>query len=146
MLSIGQLATRTDTKVPTIRYYEQVGLLSEPERTSGGQRRYDQRALDRLGFVRHARSLGFSLQDIAGLLSMESCEDPHAIAARQLAATRERIARLTRLEAELARIATACEGGRDPERCGVLAALGDHAACDGPHGAREAGDIPARRG
>lgn len=133
MFSIGQLAERTGAKVPTIRYYEQIGLLPEPGRSAGGQRRYDGAALERLHFVRHARALGFSLEDIAGLLSLDAGASPHAIAARQLAATRDRIARLMRLEAELARIATACEGGHPPGECRVLAALADHGACDGAH-------------
>jgi len=58
MLSIGQLSRRSGVKIPTIRYYEQVGLLSTPERTSGNQRRYTKEQLERLSFVRHARGLG----------------------------------------------------------------------------------------
>lgn len=107
--------------------------MPEPERSPGGQRRYDRAALDRLGFIRHARALGFPLGEVAALLSMGAQGDPHAIAARQLAATRDRIARLTRLEAELARITAACDGGHDPGDCRILDALGDHGACDGAH-------------
>ena len=57
MFSIGELSKRTKVKVPTIRYYEEMGLLSEPERTEGNQRRYDVAGLERLSFVKHARDL-----------------------------------------------------------------------------------------
>lgn len=59
MFSIGELSKRTKVKVPTIRYYEEMGLLAEAERTSGNQRRYDKDGLERLSFIRHARDLGF---------------------------------------------------------------------------------------
>mgnify|MGYP002621776545 CR=1 FL=1 len=64
MLAIGDLARRTGTKVQTIRYYEDIGLLAKPARTEGGQRRYDAAALDRLAFIRHARELGFGLDAV----------------------------------------------------------------------------------
>ena len=67
MLAIGYLAKKTGTKVQTIRYYEQVGLMPEPGRTDGGQRRYGNAELDRLSFIRHARQLGFSLDAIREL-------------------------------------------------------------------------------
>ncbi len=70
MLSIGTLAKCTGTKVQTIRYYEQIGLLPEPGRTEGGQRRYSEGDLDRLAFIRHARLLGFTLDAIRELLDL----------------------------------------------------------------------------
>ncbi len=70
MLAIGTLAKRTGTKVQTIRYYEQIGLLPEPGRTEGGQRRYGDEDLDRLAFIRHARQLGFTLEAIRELLDL----------------------------------------------------------------------------
>ena len=68
MHTIGTLARRTGTKVQTIRYYEQIGLMPEPGRTEGGQRRYGDAELDRLAFIRHARELGFPLEDVRALL------------------------------------------------------------------------------
>jgi DNA-binding transcriptional MerR regulator len=141
MFSIGQLAARTGVKVPTIRYYEEIGLMRAAGRNAGNQRRFDQAALERLGFIRHARALGFSLDDIRALVEMsahphEPCAALNEIAREQLAATRIRISQLQSLEAELARIASACEGGEVGD-CSVLAALGDHSQCDGPHSAPE---------
>ncbi len=139
MFSIGQLAARSGVKVPTIRYYEEVGLLAEPGRNAGNQRRYDTAALERLSFIRHARELGFSVEDIRALIEMSAhpeqpCAALDQIARDQLATTRARIARLQRLEAELQRIVSNCDGGHVGD-CSVLAALGDHTQCAGPHAA-----------
>ena len=63
-MRIGELAKRTAVKVPTIRSYEQIGLLPEPARTQSGQRRYGVAEVDRLNFIRHARELGFDIDNI----------------------------------------------------------------------------------
>lgn len=133
MLSIGTLARRTGTKVQTIRYYEQVGLLPEPERTEGGQRRYDEDDLDRLAFVRHARQLGFTLDAIRELLDLSdnpgrSCADVDLIAHRQLKEVEIRIARLEALRKELKRMLRECSRDTVAD-CRVLEVLRDHAAC-----------------
>ena len=66
-LSIGELSRRAEVKVPTIRYYEQIGLMPETNRTEGKQRRYDKTAVARLAFIRHARELGFEVDPIRPL-------------------------------------------------------------------------------
>ncbi len=137
MYAIGDLSHRTGVKVPTIRFYEDRGLLPPPERTAGNQRRYDETALQRLQFLRHGRDLGLPLADIEALLTLEGAKGQdlnraHEIAERQLADIRGRIARLKRLEQELARITQACDGQHD-HVCAVLHAFGDHDACDGSH-------------
>ena len=70
MLSIGKLSAATGVKVPTIRYYESIGLLPEPERSTGNQRLYGRKQQERLAFIRHARDLGFPLDSIRELLSL----------------------------------------------------------------------------
>jgi len=137
MVSIGELARLTGVKVPTIRYYESVGLLVPAARTEGNQRRYDAAACARLGFIAHARALGFPLGDIRALIALAEhperpCADADRIAAEHLASVRARIARLRRLETELERIAGACAGDTAAE-CRVLEALSDHGACSGEH-------------
>jgi DNA-binding transcriptional MerR regulator len=137
MLSIGEISRRTGVKIPTIRFYEQKGLLPEPERTEGNQRRYDQAALNRLAFIRHARDLGLPLEDVAALISLEGASGAalnraHDIARRQQRRLAERIAKLQRLETELGRISTACDGQHD-HVCAVLHAFGDHAICAQDH-------------
>lgn len=127
MLTIGKLGEATGVKVPTIRYYEQIGLLPEPDRSAGNQRLYGARALDRLAFIRHARDLGFSLEAIRDLLSLsdrpdQPCHAADAIAREQLCAVEGRIARLVALKGELERMIAQCAGGRIAD-CRVIEAL-----------------------
>ena len=137
MLSIGQLSKRTGVKVPTIRYYEQTGLINAPERSEGNQRRYSNAELERLAFIRHARDLGFSIEAIRQLLDLSRdpdrpCADANRIAGEQLAAVRTRIASLKRLEVELERIASGCENGAIGD-CYVVKSLADHSMCERDH-------------
>ena len=133
--AIGDLARQTGTKVETIRWYERDGIMPAPLRTSGGHRLYTQAHRDRLAFIRHARELGFPLEDVRGLLRLaddpeRSCDEADAIARSHLAAVRSRIARLQALEAELSRMIAACSRGRMAE-CHVIEVLADqsHAHC-----------------
>lgn len=137
MVSIGSLSKMSGVKVPTIRYYEQVGLLPEPERSEGNQRRYSSQAVERLGFIRHARDLGFSVEAIRELLELSdqpdrSCQEATRIAREQLLAVRARIVKLKRLESELDRIASRCSADK-ASQCYVLKALADHSLCEDAH-------------
>ena len=137
MLSIGELSRKTGVKVPTIRYYEQTGLLAAPERSTGNQRRYSTAELDRLAFIKHARDLGLGIGDIRELLDLSAhpdrpCTDANRIAANHLATIRDKIARLQQLEAELDRIANGCHGERI-ENCYVIESLSNHALCKNTH-------------
>lgn len=138
MFSIGELSRQTKVKVPTIRYYEDVGLLDAPERTSGNQRRYDKAGLERLSFIKHARELGFSIEAISALIELQehpdrSCSEATHIATAQLADVRVKIKKLRALEKELQRIAKSCDGNGFSETCDVLASLADHARCKKEH-------------
>lgn len=133
MLSIGTLSRKTGTKVQTIRYYEQIGLMNKVGRTAGGQRRYFEKDLDRLAFVRHSRQLGFSLEIIRELLDLsdnpaQSCADADSIARRQLKQVEQRIKRLQALKKELKRMVAECKGDSVAE-CKVLEVLRDHSEC-----------------
>lgn len=137
MLTIGKLGAQAGVKVPTIRYYEQIGLLPEAERSAGNQRLYSRQALDRLAFIRHARDLGFTLDAIRDLLSLsdrpeQSCDAADAIARAQLAEVERRLARLTALKAELERMVLQCAGGRIAD-CRVIEVLSDHSLCATDH-------------
>ena len=127
---IREIAREAGCNEQTVRWYEEQGLLPAVGRTAGGQRRYDERHRTQLGFLRHARELGFSLEAIRELLTLystpeESCAAADGIAARHLADVRHKIARLQALEAELARMVTACEGGSVAD-CRVIETLADH--------------------
>jgi len=130
---IGALARRTGTKVQTVRYYEQIGLLPEPERSTGGQRRYDKAALDRLAFIRHAREMGFTLGMVRELLDLSddparSCEAADAIARRHLDDVNAKLRRLVALKSELERMIGQCRGDRIAD-CRVIEVLADHREC-----------------
>jgi DNA-binding transcriptional MerR regulator len=137
MFSIGDLSRRTGVKVPTIRYYEQMGLIAPAGRTEGNQRRYDRDGLERLSFIRHARDLGLSIEAIRELAELsahpeEPCADAHRIAREHRAEIHARIERLRRLEAELGRIEQMCDADRVGE-CRIIEALADHGLCSEEH-------------
>ncbi|WP_041528159.1 MerR family transcriptional regulator [Paracoccus aminophilus] len=138
MLPIGKLSRATGVKVPTIRYYEEIGLLPEAERSAGNQRLYGPKARERLSFIRHARDLGFPLEDIREMLGMadepdQSCAAVDAIARRQLLAVNARIARLSALQSELERMLAQCSHGQIAD-CRIIEVIGDHGLCLNEHG------------
>ncbi|WP_119681978.1 MerR family transcriptional regulator [Indioceanicola profundi] len=125
--SIGGLAARSGTKVQTVRWYEQVGMLPEPARTAGNQRMYTRGDLDRLIFIRRGRELGFSLDEVRRLLSLAdrvdlSCEEADVIASAHLEEVRQKIGQLRSLEAELERMLGQCRHGTVSD-CRVIEAL-----------------------
>lgn len=135
--SIGELARVTGVKVPTIRYYEGIGLMAEAPRTGGGQRRYAAAARDRLGFIAHARDMGFSLDAIRSLIDLSEhpekpCAGADRIAEMRLAEVNARIERLTRLKRELERMLE-CHRSDKAADCTVIEILGDHAKCGADH-------------
>lgn len=137
MFTIGDMARRTGVKIPTIRYYEQMGLLDAPDRSEGNQRRYGRDGLQRLSFIRHARELGFNIEAIRELIQLSGhperpCEDADRIVAEQLDAVREKIARLALLERELDRMSTQCRA-KCVKDCYVLHSLGNHELCETDH-------------
>lgn len=133
--SIGALARETGVKVPTIRFYEQIGLLPPARRTEADWRVYGDDSRKQLDFIRHARDLGFPVEDIRALLSMaqhpeQPCADADTIARTQLAAVDRKIAQLESLREELRRMVASCDGGPAAE-CRVIEALSDAALCEG---------------
>jgi Cu(I)-responsive transcriptional regulator len=126
--SIGELSRATDTKVETVRYYERIGLLPKPARTEGNYRSYEPDHFSRLGFIRKARDLGFSLDQVRALLSLSdqkdrSCSDVDAIAVEHLAEVDAKIAALQRLRGELDALIHQCRLGKIRE-CRIIDALG----------------------
>jgi len=137
MLSIGNLSRATGVKVPTIRYYERIGLMPQPARSTGNQRLFAPAAVARLAFIVHARGLGFGLEAIRDLLGLvddpdRPCEAADAIARAQLAEVEARIARLEALRSELERMIADCAGGRIAE-CRVIEALSGDALWAADH-------------
>ena len=135
--SIGDLAAATGVKVPTIRYYEQIGLIDPPARTEGNQRRYGRPAVERLQFIAHARVMGFPMPSLKAMLRIAGhrdapCADIDELVSDRLAEVDERIARLTRLRQELAGMLESCRHGTVAD-CRVVEVLSDHDECATDH-------------
>jgi len=131
--SVGELAKEAGCSAQSVRWYEAQGLMPAAARTAGNQRRYGTGHLTRLKFLRHARDLGFSLDDIRELLSLTGrpdipCEDADRIASRHLGLVEERLAALGELRDELKTMVHECQGGRIAE-CRVIEVLSDHHKC-----------------
>ncbi len=126
-LTIGDLGKATGTKTETIRYYERIGLLPKPPRTSGNYRDYGQAELGRLSFIRRARDLGFSLDQVRELLRFSDdlncdCAGIDRIAEAHLLEVDRKIADLTALRRELKAVIESCDGGVIAE-CRIIEAL-----------------------
>ena len=121
------LARRTGCNLETIRYYEKIGMMPEPPRTEAGYRIYDDLHVKRLRFILRARALGFSLDEVRGLLTLvdcrtQTCAEVKERTERHLADVRAKIAELKRIERVLADTAGKCSGDEVPD-CPVLEAL-----------------------
>lgn len=125
-MQIGELSRRTGCNIETIRYYERIGVLDVPLRR-GRYRSYSEEDVGRLGFVRRARELGFTLDEVRALLELATggqaaCAEVRDVAASHLADVRAKIADLKRMERVLAASVRACEAGADPA-CPLLQTL-----------------------
>src|SRR3546814_11269911 len=110
-LTIGRLALAANVHIETVRYYQRVGLLREPERPLGGVRRYEHQDLARLQFIRRAKTMGFTLDEIAGLLELKgkrACDQTRRLTEHKLLDVRRTLEDLQRLEAELMQLADDC--------------------------------------
>jgi DNA-binding transcriptional MerR regulator len=135
-MRIGEIAVRSGVSTKTIRYYESIGLLDEPERTASGYRDYTEEAVERLGFIREAQASGLTLTEITSVLELKaagtsSCEHTRALLHRHLAELDDQI---VRLQATRNRLAELAEGAErldpvdcvDAHRCQVIAAAHVH--------------------
>lgn len=128
-LTISQLAKRADVPIDTIRYYERSGLIAEPPRRPSGYRQYPPEMAKRLRFIRRAKALGFTLEEVAELLALSSKRNVAAVkrsAQEKLAGIDARIAELSRIRAGLSRLIDTCPGHGKAEHCPILAALNEH--------------------
>lgn len=127
-MTIGQLAKKTGVGVETIRFYERQGLMPEAPRRSSGYREYDEDAAKRLRFIRESKRLGFSLEEIEGLLSLTvdpstSYGEVSQLVRAKIADITERIEMLKRMKDALAELDARCQGADSMGSCGILAAL-----------------------
>jgi MerR family transcriptional regulator, mercuric resistance operon regulatory protein len=130
-IAIGELSRRTQWNIETIRYYERIRLLPQPHRQGGRFRRYGSDDIARLRFIGRARQLGFSLDDVRGLLRLAAADGEHARAeARNLTAAhvadiRAKIADLQAVERALTDAIRECDSGQRP-KCPLIAVLSSH--------------------
>ena len=129
-MRIGELSKSTGFQVETLRYYEKQGLITPVSRTESGYRQYDQESLKQLQFVRKAKSVGFSLNEITELLTLRverdthSCGDVKSIAEKKITNIDKKINELTEMRDALYKITEACCGGVEPATsCTILNAL-----------------------
>lgn len=125
-LTIGKLSDQTGVKIETIRYYEKIGLMPKPPRKQSGHRVYDGALVQRLRFIRRGRELGFSLDNIRGLLGLEdkkpSCAQVYDISTEHLDEIRKKIADLKKLEKSLSAMAQKCNRNESPD-CAIIKGL-----------------------
>ena len=131
-IAIGDLSRRAQCNIETIRYYERIGLLPRARREASGRfRRYDADDVARLRFIRRARQLGFTLDQIRGLLRLaarngeEACAEARSVAIVHVADVREKIADLQAIETVLTNTIRECEAGREP-RCPLIEVLSEN--------------------
>ena len=113
-ISIGVLAARSGTNAPTIRYYEEIGLLPPAIRTAGGQRAYGPRDLERLTFIRRCRDFGFPIEQVRTLLTLtekpdHNCTEARDVAQKHLDAVRGKLKELRALERSLLDFVKSCD-------------------------------------
>lgn len=135
-VSIGEAAKLSGVKVPTIRFYEEIGLLPRAARTEANRRLFAEDDLRRLAFIRHCRELGFEIDAIRALLKLQdnpkqSCATADAVARERLGEVELRLRSLKSLQRELKRMIDGCSHGH-VSQCRVIEILADHAKCMHP--------------
>ena len=126
LFTIGELGKVTGIHVETIRFYQRRGLLAEPQRPLGGIRRYGEAEAARIRFIKSAKKLGFSLDEIITLLTLEDgthCKEASKIAQLKLIEVRRRLADLRRMEKILANLIGECERQRGKICCPLISSL-----------------------
>lgn len=125
-LTIGPLAREAEVNVETIRYYQRRGLLEEPTKPERGRRRYSPAAVRRVRFIKRAQQLGFTLEEVKQLLSLEngkSCRETRLLAEQKLQVIEQRLADLTRVRRALKGLIDECTAGKQPRSCPIIVTL-----------------------
>ncbi len=128
VLTIGQLARRAGVNVETLRYYERRDLLPDPPRTSSGYRQYTPDAVRRIGFIKRAQQLGFTLHEIGELLALRvdpdaNCDAVEERAEHAIERIDAKVAELARMRSALGELVTACHARCPTDDCPILDAL-----------------------
>lgn len=122
-LTIGALAREGGVNVETIRYYQRRGLLPQPSKPLAGYRRYSLDTVKQVRFIKRAQALGFTLEEIAGLLRLErrkGCVETRQMAAQKLTLIEQKLSDLGRMKKALARLVRACDASAEGEACPII--------------------------
>src|SRR6266446_5674093 len=134
ILSIGQVARRAGVGVETVRFYEREGLLEEPPRRASGYRQYSEEVVKRIGFIKRAQQLGFSLKEISELLlrvdAQTSCEEVKGRTEAKIAEVERKMVELRRMRQALLQVHSLCTGQGPTGRCPMLDALNQQETLD----------------
>ncbi|QFZ84776.1 Hg(II)-responsive transcriptional regulator [Variovorax paradoxus] len=125
-LTIGRLAAEAGVNVETIRYYQRRGLMTEPDKPTNGQRRYAGDAVRRVRFIKRAQVLGFTLEEIGGLLELDeahACAETRELAAHKLEVIESKLADLKAMRKALAALLRECDTGAATGACPIIHAL-----------------------
>ena len=125
-LSIGRLAGKAGANVETIRYYQRRGLLSEPDKPESGYRRYSAEQVKRVRFIKRAQELGFTLEEILGLLRLDgahACAETRDLAARKLEMIEGKLADLAAMRKALSKLVRGCDAMGSAGACPIIHAL-----------------------
>ena len=128
-LTIGTVAAAAGVNVETIRFYHRKGLLPEPDKPYGGIRRYSEADVERVRFVKTAQRLGFSLDEVAGLLRLDDgthCDEARELAEHKLVDVRAKLADLRRIESVLTNLVSSCHTSRGTVSCPLISSLHHH--------------------
>ena len=125
-LAIGSLANAAGVNIETIRYYHRRGRVDEPSKPPGGHRRYAAAAIKRVRFIKRAQQLGFTLEEVKGLLQLEdgqNCRETRLLAEQKLVVVETRIGDLNRMRRLLKGLIAECANGKRPRSCPIIATL-----------------------
>lgn len=123
--TIGRLATAANVNVETVRYYQKIGLIDEPQKPQQGYRKYSYATLEKIKFIRRAQKLGFSLQEIADLFELGNgqCKDVRIRAEEKCKKIEKQITDLQALKNTLTSLVSACNTGNDKQTCPIVETL-----------------------
>ena len=127
-MTIGQLAKKAGINLQTVRYYESLGILPEPERTESGYRQYTENYIEHILFIKNAQELGFSLEEIQKLVNLKNSkeamgEDVKAIVKVKIKEINEKIQSMEELKGYLSSLNKSCSGNMSTDKCPILQSL-----------------------
>lgn len=129
--TISQVAEISDMSKETLRYYESIGLITAPARSEGGYRKYNEETIDRLRFIKHSQEIGFTLKEIAELLSLSNKPKTLSLPVREMVKRKldevnAKIKEFEKIRVNLEELLTKCNGTASIAECPIIESLANH--------------------